>query len=210
MMSILIFGASGATGQELIKQSLNQGHQVTAFVRNAAKLTVRHDHLKIFTGDVSDYSAVKKAVQRQDAAISALGAKTPFKRDQTLIDGIRHIVKAMEQAYVQRFIYLSFAGVKGGRKAFGFFFKYVVSSLLTNVVKDHEAKENIIKQSRLNWTIVRPPKLTTGAHTGIFRSGEDIRPKSMRLSISRADVADFMLQQLSDNTFSKKAPLLFH
>jgi putative NADH-flavin reductase len=209
-MNIAIFGASGATGHELVKQALGQGHRVTAFVRNPAKLRIRDDHLKVLKGDVSDYSAVAEAVQQQDVAMSALGAKTPFKRNSDLIAGVRHIVKAMEHAHISRFIYLSFAGVEEGRRHFGFFFKYVIAPVLTNVIKDHEEKENIIKQSNLNWTIVRPPKLTNGSHTGVFRSGENIKQRSMLLAISRADVADFMVQQLTDRSFIKKAPLLMH
>lgn len=209
-MNILIFGASGATGYALVRQALNQGHQVTAFVRNPDKLKISPGSIRFWQGDVTDYAAVNQAVQNQDAVLSALGASSPLKRDLNLIEGVRNIVKAMEHANVQRFIYLSFLGVKEGRQRSGFFIRYIIPMLLQNVIQDHEAKEAIIKQSTLNWTIVRPPKLTLGKHTGLWRSGENIKPHGLKLTLSRADVADFMLQQLSDNTFSRKAPLILH
>src|SRR5262249_50206002 len=110
-MNALVFGASGGTGRVLVKQALGQGHFVTAFVRDPTKFEIKQADLKGVRGDVSNYESVAHALQNQDAAICALGSKTPLKRDPTLIDGLRHIIKAMEQAGVQRLIYLSFLGV---------------------------------------------------------------------------------------------------
>ena len=114
-MNILIFGASGATGHELVQKALAQGHIVTAFVRNPAKLIIRHDKLRLMEGDVKDYASVENAVKGQEATLSALGASSPFKLDLTVIDGVKNIIKAMEQADVWRFIYLSFLGVRESR-----------------------------------------------------------------------------------------------
>jgi hypothetical protein len=114
-MNVLVFGASRGTGRELVKQALAQGHVTTAFVRDPTKLEIKRDKLKIVRGDVANYESVERAVENQDAAICALGSATLLKRDPTLIEGVRHIIKAMEDARVQRFIYLSFLGVRGGR-----------------------------------------------------------------------------------------------
>ncbi|WP_207452369.1 NAD(P)-dependent oxidoreductase [Bacillus sp. SD088] len=210
MMNIVIFGASGATGHELVKQALEQGHHVTAFVRNPAKLQIQHDQLKFIQGNVTDYASVERAVQEQNAVFCALGASSPLRRDPALIEGVGNITLAMKKQHVNRFIYLSFLGVKEGRKGLGFFIKYIVVQLLRNVVADHEVKEQIVKNSNLDWTIVRPPRLTNGNQTGNYRSGEIIEQRSFILTISRADLADFMLRQLSDTSNIGKAPRVMY
>jgi len=209
-MHILIFGASGATGQELVKLALTQGYFVTAFVRTPSKLTIKHNNLRIFQGDVTDAVAVDKAVKGQVAVLCALGASSPFKRDFALTDGVRNIARAMEKNNVQRLIYLSVRGVRENQKDLGFFTNFIIAPLLQNVIKDHEDKEHIIKQSQLDWTIVRPPMLTNGKYTGKYRTGEHLKLRPFLFGISRADLADFMLQQLKEDTFSKKAPLILH
>jgi putative NADH-flavin reductase len=206
-MNLLVFGASGGTGRELVRQALAQGHVVTAFARDPAKLDINHANLRVAQGDVADYAAVERAVKNQDAVICALGSSTPLRRDPILIQGIDNIIHAMERAGVRRLIYISFLGVRNGRHQLSLLGKYIVAPLvLRNVVADHEAKERLIKQSRLNWTIVRAPRLTNGRRTGTYRSGEDIATNSIIPTISRADVADFMLTQLTSDTYLRKAP----
>src|SRR4030095_16359266 len=119
-MNILIYGASGATGHELVKQALEQGHNVTAFVRNPSKLKITHNNLKIIQGDVINYQLVEDAVKGQDAVLCALGASSPFKYDKSIVDGASNIIKAMETNNVSRFIYMSFVGVKESRNTAGF------------------------------------------------------------------------------------------
>jgi putative NADH-flavin reductase len=124
---------------------------------------------------------------------------------------VDNIVRAMERAGPRRLIYLSFLGVRGGREQLSLVGRYVVAPLiLRNVVADHEAKENIIARSGLDWTIVRPPRLTNGPHTGVYRHGGDIKAESVIPMISRADVADFMLLQLDDRAYLRKAPAVMY
>ncbi len=207
-MDILIFGASGGTGHELVKQSLALEYNVVAFVRDPSRLSIRHDRLDIRTGDVGDYHSVFDAVEPGVAVLSALGASSPFKRDPTIVRGIDHIVKAMEEKRAQRIVYLSFAGVHEARKQTGFFFCYMIAPLLQGVVKDHEEKEKLIRQSGLRWTIVRPAVLSNGAHSGRYNAGEDLMPRFSNLMIPRADVADFMIRQITDDSYTGKAPLI--
>lgn len=209
-MNILIFGASGRVGRELVRQALEQGDCVTAFVRDLSKMDVKHINLKVVQGDVVDYASVERAVKDQDAVICALGASTPAKRDRTLVDGVRHIIQALEQASVMRLVYLSFIADRESRKDLGPFVNYIVAPLLRNVIDDHEEKERLIKQSRLDWVIVRPPRLTSGHQTGIYRSGEKIAARSLILTLSRADLAEFILKQLKDDTFVRKAPRVMY
>jgi putative NADH-flavin reductase len=209
-MKVLIFGASGATGRHLVVQALLQGHEVTAFVRNISKLNIDHSCLKIIAGNVTDFHLINSIMQGQDAVVSALGAQSPFKYDQTIVDGVQNIVRAMENNGVQRFIYLSFAGVKKSRHQAGFVIKHIAPLLLKTEIKGHQQREKLIQQTRLLWTIVRPATLTNGKKLLQYRAGENIISNGFVVSISRADVASFMLQQLNDNLYLHQSPLLMY
>lgn len=204
-MNLIIFGASGATGHHLVRQALAQQHRVTAFVRDPMKLKITDPSLTVVKGDVSNYLAVEQAIKGHDAVLSALGASNPFKYDQAVVDGISNIIKAMELHGVKRFIYLSFLGVSSSRKDAGFFIHYIAPRLLRTEIAGHEAREVLIRQSPLEWTIVQAPKLTNGPQVKIYRSGEGIRTDSIIATSSRADVAEFMLRQLNDTTYNRKA-----
>ena len=205
-MRILIFGASGATGHNLISQGLEQGHVISAFVRDPAKLKIKGERLRIFQGNVSDYQQVENSIREQDAVISALGASNPIKRDYVLIKGIENIVGAMSKFRINRIVYQSFLGVKENRAELGFIVNRVLPLLLAGSIKDHEVKEGIITNSALQWTIVRCPTLTNGPLTKAYRDGEHIRPALMVGFLSRADVADFMLRELRDPRYIHKKP----
>jgi putative NADH-flavin reductase len=209
-MNLLIFGASGATGHELVREALSQEHCVTAFTRNPSKLKIKHDKLKVIQGDIINYQSVEGAIKGHDAVFSALGAASPFKYDQSVVDGVNNIIKAMETNGVDRFIYMSFVGVKESRNTAGFVIKYIAPKLLSTEVAGHEAREKMIKASQLKWTIVRAPTLSNGKRTAQFRSGEGITSKGFTVMISRADVADFMLRQLTDDTFIGKTPSVMY
>ena len=200
-MNILVFGASGKTGHELVRQGLLQGHQVTAFVRDPAKLAVTNEKLKVVRGDVKDPAAVASAIKDQDAILSALGVSKPLKSDPVVIEGIRNIITAMQQMHVKRFIYLSFMAVGEGRKDSGFLMKNIIARIVRHEIADHAQKEQLIKASQSDWTIIHAPKITNGSKKGIYRTGETIKPKTFLPTLSRTDVADFMLKQLTDRTF---------
>jgi putative NADH-flavin reductase len=128
-----------------------------------------------------------------------------FGRTTALSRGTRNIVKAMQRLGVKRFVSESSLGVGDSKGQPGFFFKYVLLPLLLrNIFKDKEVQEKIIQRSDLEWVIVRPGALTNGSRTGVCRSGFDVKDKSIRGKISRADVADFMLEQLTSNAFVRK------
>jgi putative NADH-flavin reductase len=210
-VKLLILGAAGLTGRELVAQALAQGHEVTAFVRRPEKLTVQHDRLEIVRGDVTDYTSVERAVEGKDGVLRALGSSTPVRRDPALVEGVRNVVRAMERMGVRRFVYLSFLGVREGRDRLSLLGRYVVAPLvMRNPAADHEVKEGIIKQSRLDWTIVRPPRLTKGRRTGVYRSGERVAAESMIPTLSRGDLAEFMIRQLTDDAYSRKAPAVMY
>ena len=205
-MHVLILGASGATGREVVRQALAQQLNVTAFVRDPTRLTVGGPTVRIVQGDVGDYAAVAGAVKGQEAVISTLGVSRPLHSDPVVVDGIRHTLRAMEEHGVSRFIYMSFIGVRESRPAAGFVIRYIAKYPLRHEIADHEAKEALIRASRCDWTIVRAPKLSNGERRGRYREGETIAAHSLFPILPRADVAAFLLRQLRERTYIRQAP----
>jgi putative NADH-flavin reductase len=203
-MEILVFGSTGSIGRQLLEQALAQEHAVTAFARDPAKLDIKHANLKIVQGNVMEFASVEKAVQGQQAVLCSIGAG---RKGTVQSEGTRHIVRAMENAGIRRFICQTSLGVGDSWGNLNFFWKYIMFGIfLQDAFADHEAQESYVKQSRLDWTIVRPGSFTNGNATGEYRHGFSGTDKTTKLKISRADVADFMLKQLSDDTYLHKTP----
>jgi putative NADH-flavin reductase len=209
-MRLIIFGASGQTGRSLLQQALEQHHAVTGFVRQPAKVVNADSRIRIVQGNVQDYAAVSAAVPNHDAVVSALGVGTPLQHDQAVIEGVRNIIRAMQEHGIRRLIYLSFIGVPESRSSVGVVLRYIAPIPLRHEIADHEAKEALIKASGLDWTIVRPPKLTCGPCTARYRSGENITTWKPLPLVSRADVAHFILQELAAPVYIGRAPRLLH
>jgi len=203
-MKLLIFGSTGSVGRQLVKQALEHGHTVTAFARDPSKLGVKHDNLKVVQGDVMDWPSVEKAVQGQNAVLCSLGAGA---KGTVRSEGTRNIIRAMEKAGVRRFVCQSTLGVGDSWDNLSFFWKYIMfRGLLRQAYADHVSQEDYVRQSDLDWTIVRPAAFTDGNRTGEYRHGFPGTDKMTRLKISRSDVADFMLKQLTDDTYLHKTP----
>jgi uncharacterized protein YbjT (DUF2867 family) len=209
-MNVLVFGASGKTGREVVRQALARGFNVSAFVRDTARLPLAHANLRLVKGEITDPSAVARAMEGQTCVISTLGVGLPLRHDPIVIEGVRTIARASEHASVERLLYMSFIGVRESRDAAGFLLKQLAGTVLRHEVADHEAKEAAVAESFVDWTIVRPPKLTNGRLTASYRVGADIEARSPLPMMSRADVADFMLRQLSDQSFIRKAVRILH
>lgn len=205
-MNLLIFGASGSIGRQLVEQALAQGHTVTAFVRNPAKLDFTDARLHLTQGDVLDFAAVKRAMQGQEAVLSALGTPA-FTKNTVRSEGTGNVIRAMEKAGLHRLICLSSIGIGDSRDMLPFHYKYVlVPLLLRQGFAEHELQEESVRQSQTTWTIVRPGAFTNGERTGAYRHGLPGAGNAIKAKISRADVADFMLRQLTDTTYLRKAP----
>lgn len=205
-MRIVVFGSTGSIGRQLVEQALEQGHVVTAFARNPARISIAHANLKVAPGDVMDYQSVERTVQGQEAALCSIGAG---RKGVVRTEGTRHIVRALESAGVRRFICQSTLGIGDSRAALNFFWKYIMfGMLLREAYADHQQQEEIVTRSRLDWTIVRPAAFTDGPRTGAYRHGFPAAQKELMLKISRADVADFMLKQLTDTTYVRETPAL--
>lgn len=203
-MKIVVFGATGTTGSAVVERALELGYTVTAFVRSPEKVTIQHPNLTIFQGDVLDAVSVEKAVQGQDAVISSLGAGL---NGTIRSQGTLNIIRAMEKHNVRRFISQSSLGVGDSRSNLNFYWKYVMfGMLLRRAYADHGVQEQYIKDSTLDWTIVRPGALKEGERTGQYRHGFAPNVKDIALEISIPDTADFMVQQVHDATYLHGTP----
>ena len=205
-MKLLIFGATGATGQQLVRRGLDQQFLVTAFVRAAGKLAVQHPNLRVVTGDITRPETMRAAMPGQAAALSALGVRHNRRHNTALPDGTRAILAAMEQHQVRRFICETSMGVGSSKDEGSWLFERIFAPLfLGHSMADKERQEALIWRSALAWTIVRPAGLTNGPRTGDYKVGLSLASTRIKNRISRADVADFMLRQLTTDAFVRKA-----
>lgn len=209
-MRLTVFGASGQTGREVVRQALARGFNVTAYVRERSVFTMAHGNLRVIRGDITDGRAIGRVLEDQTGVVSTLGVGKPLTHDAAVIEGVRTIVRAAEQGSVNRFLYMSFIGVGNSLDDAGFVLKRLATTLLRHEVSDHQVKEAAIVNSFVDWTIVRPPKLTNGRLTAAYRVGEDIRAKSPFPVMSRADVADFIIRQFGDTTYIRKIVRILH
>jgi len=205
-MKLIIFGSTGDTGRQVVTQALEQGHEVTAFARSPEKLDQKHEKLQVIKGNVLDFSSVERAIQGQDVVLCTLGLP-PMDKSNLRANGTKNIIRAMEKTGAKRFICQSSDGVGESRDTLPFLMKYlIVPFMLRRAFADHEIQENYIKESQLDWIIVRPVALTDGEHTGSYQHGYTADNKTVKFKISRADTADFMLKQLADNNYLHKTP----
>jgi len=203
-MKIAIFGATGSVGRLAVKQALEQGHTVTALVRDPEKVETRHENLSLIKGDVLNSPDVEQAVQGQDAVLCILGAG---RKGTIRSMGTKNIIAAMKQIGVKRLICQSSLGVGDSRGNLNFLWKYIMFGLLLRAAyADHVQQEEYVMKSGLDWTIIRPAAFTDGPRTGVYRHGFSANAESLTLKISRADVADFLLKQLNDDTYLRKTP----
>jgi putative NADH-flavin reductase len=138
--------------------------------------------------------------------VSVLANLILFRRTTTLSEGTRNVIRAMEKLGVKRLVCESSLGVGDSRRQAGFLLNYVlIPILLRGIFADKKAQEQVIQESKLDWVTVRPAALTNGRHTGVYRSGFDPNDTSIQGKISRADVTDFMLRQLTSGALSRKA-----
>lgn len=206
-MRILIIGATGGTGREIVKQALERGHDVVALARNPAKLDLKHDHLRVVKGDVMEPSTLDAAVKDVDAAVCALGHKRYFGPSNILSQGTSNLIAAMERDGVKRLVVESALGVGDSIGKLGVYYTlFVIPFILPFYWYDKGRQERIVRASNLDWVIVRPAQLTNGRKRGTYKHGPRVGNYLWSLSISRADVADFMLNQLGDTPYVRQSP----
>ena len=207
-MKLLVLGATGGTGQEVASQALENGHLVTAFVRDPSRLKVPADRLRILTGTVTgDGAPLATAVRGQDVVISALGRGMSLKSEDLMAQSMPAIVRAMESEGVRRLIFTSAYGVGVTWRDVPPLGKIVITVFLRNLYADKVVGEAELQRSVLDWTLVYPVQLTNGPRTGRYRFGERLELHGLP-RVSRADVADFILTQIEDRSFVRKGVIV--
>jgi putative NADH-flavin reductase len=204
---VLIVGATGGTGRQLVQQALERGYTVTALARDPSRIRVQDPRLTVVRGDVLDYSAVDAVVRGQDAVVSALGHKRFFGPTRILSEGTRNVLQTMETHGVQRFVCETSLGIGDSAGRMGVYYTFfVIPFVLPFYFWDKTRQERLIAASHVNWIVVRPGLLTNGAKRGRYQHGEGVGSFVRTVRISRADVADFMLNQMTENTYLRAAP----
>jgi putative NADH-flavin reductase len=206
-MKLTVFGATGGTGKEVVRQALDAGHQVAAVVRDPARLAISHSALEVVTADVTDPDSLRPALAGREAVISALG---PHSRKDVGIasTALGSILRAMDASEVRRLAVLSAVPVGPVPEGETLLYRSVALPLLRRLLRDAYADlavmEEEVRRSAVEWTIVRPPRLTDKPLTGNYRRavGGNV-PRGY--TISRADVAHAMLALLDDPATVKQA-----
>jgi putative NADH-flavin reductase len=202
-MKLAIFGATGKTGIETVKQALEQGHAVTAFVRDPSRLAIENKNLTFVTGDVFDNDSVSLAIKGQDGVICVLGSGSDLKKTTVRTTGTINIISGMNENNVKRLMVVTAMGVGESWDDLSLINKFFFAVLLKSSRDDHEAQESAVKESGLDWTIIRPSGLTDTLRTGVYDVGERILAKTSK--IARADVADLILKELKESALIGKA-----
>jgi putative NADH-flavin reductase len=203
-MKLIVFGATGTVGILLLKQALQQGYEVTAFTRSPEKLkSLSQVNLKIFKGDILNPKDVDDAIHNHDFVLCALG---DGNKGKVRAAGTKNIITSMQKNSIRRLICQTTMGLGESEGNLNFFWKYVMFGLLLKkAFQDHQLQEQYLLGSNLDFTIVRPSAFTDGDVTRNYKVGFDGNYKNLNLKISRADVADFMLQQITNSEYLKSA-----
>jgi putative NADH-flavin reductase len=206
-MNIVVFGANGPTGRLLTKQALDRGHAVTAVTRHPETFPIEHACLQVVKGDVFVLAAVEQAVAGQDAVLSTLGV--PFTREPVTVysAGMANIMQAMQRYEVRRLVAVTSSATEpSAEPKGGFIFEKILQPFVVNVIgrtvyEDMRRMETMMRNSRLDWTIVRPSGLFETPEVTPYQMAEtEIKGKFT----SRTDLADCMLQLLANNRYVGK------
>ena len=200
IVRVIVFGATGKTGQQVLRKALDAGHEVTGFGRSIDRIEIDDSRLKTHRGDVFDVDSVNAALAEQDAVIVCLGS-TGLRDKTTLALGTKMVVDQMVTTGVDRLVVMSAAGVGESWEQIPWSSRLLFRTMLRNVFADHHAQEAIVEPSALDWTIVRPAVLKDGPGTGTY-AATNTGPIT---KIDRADVAVALVDQLGDATNSRSA-----
>jgi putative NADH-flavin reductase len=204
-MKLAVFGGSRGVGRQVIEQALAAGHEVQALLRSPDAFDLTHSQLTIVPGNVLEAADVAACVAGVDAVVCSLG-NTKNNPANVVTDGTKQIVSAMQAAGTRRLVVVTSIGVGDSADQVPVAFKLLMKTVLKGVMEDKEGQETAVKASGLDWIIIRPGGLTDGPRTGSYKAGMD---KSIRAGqVSRADVAEFVLQQLTDDTYLRQTPAI--
>lgn len=203
-MNIAVFGATGALGEQTMRQAIERGYHVRVLVRTPAKVKLSHENLAVVQADVmrDSSAALAEKLTGVDAMISALGEGTKLGITKLYSAGTQTILDAATQAGIQRFVCVSSSGTDVTDDEAWWYLR-LVRRLLINPYIDQARMEERVRQSNLDWVVVRPAMLTNGRKKGSYRLAPNHNPKG-GVQISRADLAAFLLDQIQSDTYLRQ------
>jgi len=208
-MKVLVLGATGSVGQHILRLGIERGHELTALVRNPEKLKSWERRVRAVKGDALDKDSVEQAVRGQEAAIYAIGIKT-IGRTTLFSESTRILIDAMERNRVKRLVCITGVGAGETKGHGGFLYDRILFPLVTKrVYADKEVQETLIQKSSLDWVIVRPAMFREGTPSGKLEAVTDVRGVTLT-RVSRVEVAAFVLDQLTDGRYLRKAVFIGH
>jgi putative NADH-flavin reductase len=209
-MKIIIFGATGFSGQAILEEAIKQCHEVTILVRDASKIQSRYNNINIVEGNVLDPEVVASVLHHQEAVIQCLGVggKGDGKPTTFISDATKIIVEEMEKQQIKRLIAMSNVGAGNSVSFQPWIFTKIIlpyfMKWLKVLIDDKNRMEPLIMNSKLIWTIVRCPNIVDKAAKGTCHPTLD--GKGLKLSITLGDMAEFIVEQLTDASYAKQAP----
>jgi len=208
-MKVLIVGAAGPLGQELVREALKQEHVVTALVREGKQLTgMRDPHLTVTEGDVLRPGALDRPMAGQEAVICSLGVKATRQKISVLSDGTHNLMRAMQRHNVRRLLCITGIGAGNSRGHGGFLYNRLIQPFfLKTMYQDKDRQEKQVAGSGLDWMIIRPARLTNGKALNRFSVVQNMRGLQAG-KISRADAAEWTIAQLETDKYLYRAVVL--
>jgi putative NADH-flavin reductase len=194
-MNLLVVGASHGIGLEIVKQGVSTGYNISAMARSPESISLSGETLRIIKGDILDKNALEEAVKGQDAVCITIGSKPTLKQVSVFSEGTINVIEAMKKHSRKVLLCVTGIGAGDSRGHGGFLYDKVFNPLLLGkMYADKDRQEEIVRNSGLEWTIVRPGFLTNGPRTGQYQVLSDMSGVRAK-KISRADVADFILRE---------------
>jgi putative NADH-flavin reductase len=207
-MKLLVIGATRGIGLEVVQQALEAGHEVTALARNPQGFSMQHERLRVVKGDILDQNSIERALEGQDAVCVTIGIGVTRKPVSIFSEGTRKVVEAMKNSACRRLLCVTGIGAGDSRGHGGFLYDKIFTPLFVRTIyEDKDRQEKIVRESGLDWVIVRPGFLTDGPRTGKYRALTNLEGVKAG-KISRADVADFIVKEAAEMKFLGKTPLL--
>lgn len=210
-MKLLVIGAAGGTGREIVKQARAAGHEVTALVRKDPGSDEAFSGVKLVVGSATDPDVMRQAVSGQDVVADSIGSSMsgPFQQVHLFSESTKVLLAAMQAENVRRLICITGMGAGDSRGHGGFLYDHLIQPmLLRGVYEDKDRQEELIQESGLDWIIVRPAMLSDGDAQGQVEAKTDLA-NFHGGSIRRADVAAFVIEQMSSDIWLHQHPLIF-